>query len=103
MKIIMVEYNATVNELYDGMTEGEKAHMFAKLWKHKDYNDTHPAVKALRTSVEVETAQLEEIEVLKAEVRYFKASQKESDREWVILEGACDFWQDTAMELGYED
>jgi hypothetical protein len=106
MKIIMstkATLECNVDELYQSMDEGEKAHMFAKLWKHKDYNDSHPAIRALRTSVEVETAQLEEIEVLKGDIKYLHMQQKESDREWIILEGACDFWKDTAMELGYED
>ena len=32
-----------------------------------------------------------------------EAEAAETMREWDILESACEFWHDTALELGYDE
>ena len=40
---------------------------------------------------------------LEVENAKLKAEAEEHKREWDILEGACTFWKDTALELGYQE
>jgi hypothetical protein len=62
-----------IGALFEDMTEGERCHMANKLYK-----EGYMAVKA-------------------------RAAIDELSREWDILEGACDFWQQEAIKLGYEE
>jgi hypothetical protein len=45
----------------------------------------------------------EVVEGLRMRVAELEAEAAEHVREWDILEGACTFWKDTAVELGYEE
>lgn len=62
-----------VDLAFEGMTEGERCHMANKLYK-----EGYLAVKARKAIAEL----------------------VEESR---ILDGACDFWKETAIELGYKE
>jgi hypothetical protein len=64
---------ASVGEIFDSMDEGERCHMANKLFKEG--------------VVPIKQQQADEV----------------SAREWDILEGACDFWKATAIDMGYDD
>lgn len=65
-----------VQEFFDAMTLGERAHMVNKLVKE---------------------------EILPARLIRLERELIRVEEEFDILEGACDFWQETAKELGYSD
>ena len=62
-----------IGALFEDMTEGERCHMANKLYK-----EGYVPVRVQK-------------------------GWEDSQREWDILEGACDFWKQEAIELGYEE
>ena len=62
-----------IGMLFDGMSEGERCHMVNKLYK-----EGYMAVKA-------------------------RAAIDELSRAFEILDSACDFWKQEAIDRGYEE
>jgi hypothetical protein len=71
-------YCTDVDEVYESMGEGARCHMSNKLWK-----EGYRSPKATDRDLAADVARLQ--------------------REFEILDSACDFWHDTAMQLGYEE
>ena len=59
--------------IYEEMTDGERCHMANKLYKE--------GFVAIKAQKELDTLQ----------------------REFDIVDSACSFWKDTAIDLGYEE
>ena len=83
------------DELYDSLSTREKWKMVNRLYKR----DEIVATKVY--------PQLEEARKLglywQAEAEMLADSLEESTREFRILEGACDFWKQEAIDRGYEE
>jgi hypothetical protein len=62
-----------VNEVFEEMSEGERCHMANKLYK-----EGYVPLRVTQDNVTLE-------------------------REWDILEAACEFWKDEAIRRGYEE
>jgi hypothetical protein len=69
----LVAFDIGVNECFDTMSEGERCHMANKLYKEG--------------VVPIKQQQADEVSL----------------REFTTVDEACDFWKDTAIELGYEE
>jgi hypothetical protein len=68
-----VELTASVASVFEAMDEGERCHMANKLFKEGYIPIRQQNIDAAET------------------------------REWDILESACDFWKDEAVQRGYQE
>ncbi len=71
---LATEVTLELSELVANMTQGQKVHMANHLWKHH---------------------QIGPQKLLK--------SLEDTERESRILDGACDFWKQEAINRGYEE